>query len=232
MRPPADYPAFGAPVFAMIDGTVVRRVDGMRDHRSRSSLLAFVYMMVEGMLRELGGARFILGNHVVGAVVQRHRLPGRGGGVVAGQLDLLLLGVVDRLGAVRRHLHRPHLARPNRASVRDGRHHRADARDAAVLRRPRRIGDLPRTHPARVAHRDRRLGRCQHRAVPAAAVPPRHPGAHRGCAAADHDLLRDLGRLRSPRHGHDRHRRRHQPEAMGAGCSSPSQPPSSQARCL
>lgn len=65
MRPPADYPAFGAPVFAMIDGTVVRRVDGMRDHRSRSSLLAFVYMMVEGMLRELGGARFILGNHVV-----------------------------------------------------------------------------------------------------------------------------------------------------------------------
>lgn len=65
MRPPADYPAFGAPVFAMIDGTVVRRVDGQRDHRSRSSMPAFVYMMIEGMLRELGGARFILGNHVV-----------------------------------------------------------------------------------------------------------------------------------------------------------------------
>ncbi|MCI9889431.1 M23 family metallopeptidase [Micrococcales bacterium 31B] len=65
MRPPSDYPAFGEPVMAMIDGTVVRASGWRRDHRSRSSLLAVVYMMVEGALRELGGPGFIVGNHVV-----------------------------------------------------------------------------------------------------------------------------------------------------------------------
>ncbi|MCI9889428.1 M23 family metallopeptidase [Micrococcales bacterium 31B] len=65
MRPPSDYPAFGEPVMAMIDGTVVRASGWRRDHRSRSSLLTVVYMMVEGALRELGGPGFIVGNHVV-----------------------------------------------------------------------------------------------------------------------------------------------------------------------
>lgn len=64
MRHPSDYPAFGAPVFAMIDGTVVRSTDWRRDHRSRSSGLALVYMLLEGAVRELGGPGFILGNHV------------------------------------------------------------------------------------------------------------------------------------------------------------------------
>ena len=64
MRPSEDFPAFGQPVLAMVDGEVVAAVDGMRDHRSRSSLAAILYMTIEGMLRELGGPRFIVGNHV------------------------------------------------------------------------------------------------------------------------------------------------------------------------
>lgn len=64
MRSPDDYPAFGQDVFAMISGTVVTASDGQRDHRSRSTVLAALYMLLEGALRELGGPRFIVGNHV------------------------------------------------------------------------------------------------------------------------------------------------------------------------
>lgn len=65
MRPPEDFPAFGQPVLAMVDGEVVAAADGLRDHRSRSSLAAVLYMTAEGMLREIGGPRFIVGNHVI-----------------------------------------------------------------------------------------------------------------------------------------------------------------------
>lgn len=64
MRPNAEYPAFGAPVFAMVGGTVVRASDWRRDHKSRSNLLGLLYLLVEGPLRELGGPGFIIGNHV------------------------------------------------------------------------------------------------------------------------------------------------------------------------
>ncbi len=64
MREASDYPAFGQPVVAMIDGTVVRATDRQRDHRARSSGLSLAYMMLEGVVRELGGTAFILGNHV------------------------------------------------------------------------------------------------------------------------------------------------------------------------
>lgn len=64
MRPAREYPAFGEPVFAMIDGVVVRATDWRRDHRARSSGLAIAYMLIEGAVRELGGPGFILGNHV------------------------------------------------------------------------------------------------------------------------------------------------------------------------
>lgn len=64
MRRARDYPAFGQPVRAMIDGTVVRATDWRRDHRARSGGLALVYMVIEGAVRELGGPGFILGNHV------------------------------------------------------------------------------------------------------------------------------------------------------------------------
>ena len=65
MRHVTDYPAFGQEVRAMVDGVVVTAHDRQRDHRARSSMAAVVYMMAEGMLRELGGPRFIIGNHVV-----------------------------------------------------------------------------------------------------------------------------------------------------------------------
>ena len=65
MRDPADYPAFGAPVRAMIEGTVVRASGWRRDHRARSNMLGIIYMMIEGAVRECGGPGFIVGNHVV-----------------------------------------------------------------------------------------------------------------------------------------------------------------------
>ncbi|MFD4263562.1 M23 family metallopeptidase [Streptomyces sp. NPDC058534] len=61
-----DFPAFGAPLLAVADGTVVRVSDTQRDHLSRNSLPALLYLMIlEGSVRELGGVRRIVGNHVV-----------------------------------------------------------------------------------------------------------------------------------------------------------------------
>ncbi|MEG3630642.1 M23 family metallopeptidase [Streptomyces poriticola] len=66
VRRSSDFPAFGAPLLAVADGTVVRVEDGRRDHLSRTSLPALLYLMlVEGDLRQLGGVRRIVGNHVV-----------------------------------------------------------------------------------------------------------------------------------------------------------------------
>lgn len=64
MRPNDDYPAFGQPVFAMVDGVVVKASDWRRDHRARSTMLGVLYLMIEGMIREFGGPGFIVGNHV------------------------------------------------------------------------------------------------------------------------------------------------------------------------
>lgn len=64
MREPQEFKAFGQPVLSMSDGVVVRASDWRRDHRSRTNLLAFVYLMAEGAVRELGGPGFIVGNHV------------------------------------------------------------------------------------------------------------------------------------------------------------------------
>lgn len=64
MRAPEEYPAFGQPVLAMVDGVVVSASGWRRDHRSRSSAWALVYLMLEGMFRELGGPGFVVGNHV------------------------------------------------------------------------------------------------------------------------------------------------------------------------
>ncbi|MFC8571417.1 M23 family metallopeptidase [Streptomyces sp. NPDC057245] len=61
-----DFPAFGAPLLAVADGTVVRVDDGQRDHLSRTSLPALLYLMtVEGSVREMTGVRRIVGNHLV-----------------------------------------------------------------------------------------------------------------------------------------------------------------------
>lgn len=64
MRPPEDFPAFGQPVFAMVDGTVVAVEGNRRDHRSRSRLWSVLFMFAEAIVRELGGPGAIVGNHV------------------------------------------------------------------------------------------------------------------------------------------------------------------------
>lgn len=64
MRSPEEYPAFGQPVRAMVDGEVVGVLDTLRDHRARSNTSGIVYMMIEGAIRELAGPKFIIGNHV------------------------------------------------------------------------------------------------------------------------------------------------------------------------
>lgn len=64
MRASEDYPAFGEPVTAVLDGVVVRAADGRRDHRARSNLAGFIYLMLEGPIREFGGPGAVIGNHV------------------------------------------------------------------------------------------------------------------------------------------------------------------------
>jgi hypothetical protein len=65
MRAADEYPAFGEPVLAMVSGEVVTVSDDQRDHRARSNWFGLFYMFAEGAVRELGGPRFIVGNHVV-----------------------------------------------------------------------------------------------------------------------------------------------------------------------
>lgn len=61
-----DFPAFGAPLLAVADATVVRASDGQRDHLSRTSLPALAYLMfIEGNVRSVLGVHRVLGNHVV-----------------------------------------------------------------------------------------------------------------------------------------------------------------------
>ncbi|MBB6415719.1 M23 family metallopeptidase [Streptomyces massasporeus] len=65
-RRPQDFPAFDAPVLAVADATVVRATDGQRDHLSRNSLPALLYLLlIEGSVREVSGVSRILGNHLV-----------------------------------------------------------------------------------------------------------------------------------------------------------------------
>ncbi|GGV39773.1 M23 family metallopeptidase [Streptomyces spectabilis] len=60
------YPAFGAPLLAVADATVVHAEDGQRDHLSRTSLLGLLYFFfVEAAVRGAGPVRRVVGNHVV-----------------------------------------------------------------------------------------------------------------------------------------------------------------------
>ncbi|MEU0194887.1 M23 family metallopeptidase [Streptomyces afghaniensis] len=60
------FPAYGAPLLAVADGTIVRATDGQRDHLSRTSPLALLYLMVvEASVRDVSGAGRVVGNHVV-----------------------------------------------------------------------------------------------------------------------------------------------------------------------
>ncbi|MFE9461552.1 peptidoglycan DD-metalloendopeptidase family protein [Streptomyces californicus] len=60
------FPAFGAPLLAVADATVVVASDGQRDHLSRNSLPALAYLMLaEAIVRSIAGAHRIIGNHVI-----------------------------------------------------------------------------------------------------------------------------------------------------------------------
>ena len=63
-RRPEEFPGFGQPVFSPADGTVLRVVRRRRDHWSRTSVPALLYLLLEGV-RELLGPSQILGNHVI-----------------------------------------------------------------------------------------------------------------------------------------------------------------------
>ncbi|MEO3742753.1 M23 family metallopeptidase [Plantactinospora sp. B5E13] len=63
MRRNRDFPAFDSPLYAV--ATVVRAVDRNRDHLSRNSWPALLYLIVEASLRDLVGPGQVLGNHLV-----------------------------------------------------------------------------------------------------------------------------------------------------------------------
>lgn len=65
-RRPRTFPGYGQPVLAPADAVVVRVSDWQRDHWSRNSWPAVLYMMlIEGSLRELTGPGRVIGNHIV-----------------------------------------------------------------------------------------------------------------------------------------------------------------------
>ncbi|WP_308798935.1 M23 family metallopeptidase [Agromyces silvae] len=64
--PPEQFPAFGEPLFAGAGGVVVRASDRLKDHGSRSNWPALLWFMIaEGLVREIGGAGRVIGNHAV-----------------------------------------------------------------------------------------------------------------------------------------------------------------------
>lgn len=66
MRRNADFPAYGAPLLAVADATVLRASDHRRDHLSRNSWPAALYqLLIEAAVRDLGGPAAVLGNHLV-----------------------------------------------------------------------------------------------------------------------------------------------------------------------
>ena len=63
-RPPQAFPGYGQPILSPVDGVVLRVVSRRRDHWSRTSWPALLYLLVESVREFLGPSR-ILGNHVV-----------------------------------------------------------------------------------------------------------------------------------------------------------------------
>ena len=64
VRRPGAFPGFGQPVLAPVTGDVVRAYGAARDHLSRTSPIALLYLLVESV-RELLGPLGVLGNYVV-----------------------------------------------------------------------------------------------------------------------------------------------------------------------
>ncbi|MEU2389115.1 M23 family metallopeptidase [Streptomyces sp. NPDC007369] len=66
VRPARAFPAFGAPVYAVADAVVVRAAGRRRDHLSRTSWPAVLWLLlIEASFRDLGGPGWVLGNHIV-----------------------------------------------------------------------------------------------------------------------------------------------------------------------
>ncbi|ANW19090.1 M23 family metallopeptidase [Streptomyces clavuligerus] len=66
VRRNSAFPAFGEPLYAVADATVVHASDRQRDHLSRTSLPMLAYLMLlEAPARDIGGPGLIVGNHVV-----------------------------------------------------------------------------------------------------------------------------------------------------------------------
>ncbi|MEU7107792.1 M23 family metallopeptidase [Streptomyces sp. NPDC046215] len=60
------FPAFGQPVLAVADATVVHAGDRLRDHTfTRNSVPALLLILIEGQFREIAGPGRLLGNHLV-----------------------------------------------------------------------------------------------------------------------------------------------------------------------
>ena len=65
-RRPEGYSCFGSDVLAVRGGHVVHVHKGRRDHRARNTWPGIIVMLtIEAVCRELGGSRFVMGNHVV-----------------------------------------------------------------------------------------------------------------------------------------------------------------------
>lgn len=64
-RSPRRYPTYGRPLLAPADGVVVATAQRQRDHLSRMSLPAFLFLYLEGFVRGLGRPSHLMGNHIV-----------------------------------------------------------------------------------------------------------------------------------------------------------------------
>lgn len=63
---PERYSCFGAPIYAVADGVVVRASDRQRDHRARNTWPALAWFFTgENVIRAVAGWRRVIGNHVV-----------------------------------------------------------------------------------------------------------------------------------------------------------------------
>ncbi|MBL1067457.1 M23 family metallopeptidase [Streptomyces sp. 7-21] len=60
-----DFPAYGQPLLAVADATVVTATDWQRDHLSRNSYPVLAYFFLEAILRDLLSPRLVVGNHLV-----------------------------------------------------------------------------------------------------------------------------------------------------------------------
>ncbi|MBT3155084.1 M23 family metallopeptidase [Streptomyces sp. CHD11] len=64
-RNPRRYPTYGMPLLTPADAVVVATAERQRDHLSRMSLPAFLFLCLEGFVRGLGWPRHLMGNHVI-----------------------------------------------------------------------------------------------------------------------------------------------------------------------